>query len=194
MSLVGKPAPQFKGQALIGKEFKEISLDDFKGKWTVLFFYPLDFTFVCPTEITAFSDRIGDFKELGAQVIGCSVDSHFSHLAWSNTPRNRGGLGDIEYPLLSDLNKTVGTEYGVLIEEQGITLRGLFIIDPEGKVAYEVVHDLGIGRNIDETLRVLKAIQTTRETGEVCPCNWTPGAETMNPDPEMSQTYFKKNA
>ena len=193
MTLVGKEAPDFKAQALVGKEFQEISLGDYKGKWLVLFFYPLDFTFVCPTEITAFSDRIGDFKELGAHVLGCSVDSHYSHLAWANTPRNQGGLGEIDYPLLADLNKQIGRDYGVLIEEAGIALRGLFIIDPEGKVAYEVVHDLGIGRNVDETLRVLGAIQTTRKTGEVCPANWNQGKETMSPDPSGSQKWFKNN-
>ena len=193
MSLVSRPAPDFRGQALVGKEFKEISLSDYRGKWLVLFFYPLDFTFVCPTEITALSDRVGEFRQLGAEVVGCSVDSHYSHLAWSNTPRKQGGLGEIDYPLLSDINKRVGTDYGVLLEEAGVTLPRLFIIDPEGLVAYEVVHDLGIGRNVDETLRVLRAIQTTRETGQVCPMNWEPGKETMNPDPQGSQDWFVKN-
>lgn len=190
MTLVAKPAPEFKAEALVGKEFQEVSLQDYRGKWLVLFFYPLDFTFVCPTEITAFSDRIGDFKELGTQVVACSVDSKYTHLAWADTPRNQGGLGEISYPLLADLTKDIGRDYGVLLEEAGVTLRGLFIIDPEGNVAYEVVHDLGIGRNVDETLRVLKALQTLRETGEVCPANWTPGADTMAPDPTGSQKWF----
>ena len=192
MSLVGKAAPHFKAEAVINKDFTEISLHDFKGKWTVLFFYPLDFTFVCPTEITAFSDSVQQFRELGAEVLGVSVDSKFSHLAWINTPRNQGGLGEIDFPLVADIKKTIGRDYGVLLDE-GVTLRGLFIIDPEGKVAYEVVHDLGIGRNVDEVRRVLTAIQTTRETGEVCPINWTPGDETMKPDPKGSLDWFKSH-
>ncbi len=191
MSLVAKPAPFFKAQALVGKEFKEISLDDYKGKWLVLFFYPLDFTFVCPTEIIAFSDRIAEFKELGAEVLGCSVDSHYVHLAWANTPRKEGGIGEVAYPLLADLTKKISQEYGVLLEEAGVALRGLFIIDPDGNVAYEVVHDLGIGRNVDETLRVLKAIQTMKKTGEVCPANWNPGEDTMSPDPNKAKEWFQ---
>ncbi len=190
MSLVAKPAPPFKAQALVGKEFKEISLDDYRGKWLVLFFYPLDFTFVCPTEIIAFSDRIAEFKELGAEILGCSVDSQYVHLAWANTPRKEGGIGETAYPLLADLTKQISRDYGVLLEEAGVALRGLFIIDPEGTVAYEVVHDLGIGRNVDETLRVLKAIQTMKKTGEVCPANWTPGEDTMTPDPEKAKKWF----
>ena len=193
MSLVAKQAPKFKADAVVGTQFKEISLDDYKGKWVVLFFYPLDFTFVCPTEIVAFSDRRAEFTAAKAEILGCSVDSKFSHLAWINTPRNQGGLGKLTYPLVADLTKQIGRDYGVLLED-GVTLRGLFIIDPEGKVAFEVVHDLGIGRNVDEVLRVLKAIQTTRETGEVCPANWQPGDDTMKPDPEGSQKWFGVHA
>ncbi len=190
MSLVQKKAPEFTTDAVIGGEFKQVKLADYKGKWVVLFFYPLDFTFVCPTEITAFSDRISDFKKLNAEVLGCSVDSKFSHLAWINTPRTQGGLGKIEYPLLADLNKQIASDYGVLLGA-GIALRGLFIVDPDGNVAYEVVHDLGIGRNVDETLRVLEAIQTVKKTGEVCPANWHKGAKTMKPDPQKSKEYFE---
>jgi len=186
-------APDFKGDAVVNKQFKEISLADFKGKWLVLFFYPLDFTFVCPTEITAFSDRIGDFKKLGAEVVGSSVDSKFSHLAWINTPRKHGGLGDIQYPLLADITKKVGADYDVLLPG-GITLRGLFIIDPKGNIRFKLVHDLGIGRNVDEVLRVLAAIQETDKTGEVCPADWKPGAATMKPDPTGSQEFFNKIA
>ena len=193
MSLVAKQAPKFKADAVVGTQFKEICLDDYKGKWVVLFFYPLDFTFVCPTEIVAFSDRRAEFTAAKAEILGCSVDSKFSHLAWINTPRNQGGLGKLTYPLVADLTKQIGRDYGVLLED-GVTLRGLFIIDPEGKVAFEVVHDLGIGRNVDEVLRVLKAIQTTRETGEVCPANWQPGDDTMKPDPEGSQKWFGVHA
>ena len=192
MSLVTKKAPEFTADAVVGHDFKEISLADYKGKWVVLFFYPLDFTFVCPTEITALSDAYGKFREKGAEVLGCSVDSKFSHLAWVDMPRKKGGLGEIAYPLLADIKKDIARDYGVLLDE-GIALRGLFIIDPEGNVAYEVVHDLGIGRNVDEVRRVLTAIQTTRETGEVCPINWTPGDETMKPDPKGSLDWFKSH-
>ncbi len=189
MSLVQKVAPDFTTDAVVGGEFKQIKLADYKGKWVVLYFYPLDFTFVCPTEITAFSDRIADFKKLNAEVLACSVDSKFSHLAWINTPRNQGGLGKLENPLLADLNKQIASDYGVLLPA-GIALRGLFIINPEGKVAYEVVHDLGIGRNVEEVLRVLEAIQTVQKTGEVCPANWSKGGKTMKPDTVKSKEYF----
>lgn len=189
MSLVQKVAPDFTTDAVVGGEFKQIKLSDYKGKWVVLYFYPLDFTFVCPTEITAFSDRIADFKKLNAEVLACSVDSKFSHLAWINTPRNQGGLGKLENPLLADLNKKIAADYGVLLDA-GIALRGLFIINPEGKVAYEVVHDLGIGRNVEEVLRVLEAIQTVQKTGEVCPANWSKGGKTMKPDTVKSKEYF----
>ncbi|HEB73476.1 MAG TPA: peroxiredoxin [Nitrospirae bacterium] len=189
---VQSQAPDFKGDAVVGKQFKEISLADYKGKWLVLFFYPLDFTFVCPTEITAFSDVIDKFKKLDAEVVGCSVDSKFSHLAWVETPRNKGGLGDINYPLLADITKEVGRDYDVLLEA-GVTLRGLYIIGPDGIIKYKLVHDLGIGRNPAEVLRVLAAIQTTEKTGEVCPTGWEPGGDTMKPDPEGSQEYFGKH-
>ncbi len=190
MSLVQKKAPEFAADAVVGGDFKQIKLADYKGKWVVLFFYPLDFTFVCPTEITAFSDQIQDFKKLNAEVLGCSVDSKFSHLAWVNTPRKEGGLGKIEYPLLADLSKKIASDYGVLLDA-GIALRGLFIISPEGNISYEVVHDLGIGRNVNEVLRVLEAIQTVQKTGEVCPANWNKGGKTMKPDPQKSKEYFQ---
>ena len=193
MTLVQKPAPEFAAEAVLGQEFKNINLSDYKGKWLVLFFYPLDFTFVCPTEITAFSDRIEDFKAIGAEVVGCSVDSKFSHLAWINTPREKGGLGDIKYPLLADLNKKIAADYGVLLPG-GVALRGLFVINPEGNVAYQVVHDLNVGRSVDETLRVIKAFQKSAETGDVCPANWTDSKDTMTPGPKESQAYFEKNA
>ncbi len=193
MSLVTREAPKFATDAVVGHEFKEISLDDYKGKWVVLFFYPLDFTFVCPTEITAFSDHYDKFAAAGAEILGCSVDSKFSHLAWVNLPRNQGGLGKINFPLLADLTKDISRDYGVLLDA-GIALRGLYIIDPEGNVAFEVVHDLGIGRNVEEVLRVLKAIQKTRETGEVCPANWHEGDDTMKGDPDGSREWFGAHA
>lgn len=193
MSLVQKKAPDFKAQAVMADgSFKEIKLSDYKGKWVVLYFYPLDFTFVCPTEIIAFSDKMGDFKAIGAEVIGVSVDSHFTHLAWRNVPRAEGGLGKLEYPLVADLNKSIARDYGVLIEDAGIALRGLFIIDPEGVVRAATIHDLPVGRSVDETLRVIKAFQFVAKHGEVCPANWSEGKPTMKADPKGSKEYFSK--
>ena len=192
-SLVQKQAPTFVADAVKGTDFVSVNLESYKGKWVVLFFYPLDFTFVCPTEITAFNDHVEEFRKLDTEIIGASVDSKFSHLAWANLPRKEGGLGPINFPIVADLTKKISEDYGVLIEGAGIALRGLFIIDPDGKVAYQVVHDLGIGRNVQETLRVLQAIQYTREHGEVCPANWTPGADSMKGDPKGSQEWFKKH-
>lgn len=194
-AIIGKPAPAFKGQAIVDGEIKEISLDDYKGKYLVFFFYPLDFTFVCPTEITAFSDRIKEFEAIGCNVVGCSVDSHFTHLAWVNTPRAKGGLGGCNYPLLADLTKQVARDYEVLIEEggdAGVALRGLFIIAPDGTLRQKTVNDLPVGRSVDETLRLVKAFQFTDEHGEVCPAGWTPGAATMKADPKGSLDYFAK--
>jgi alkyl hydroperoxide reductase subunit AhpC len=166
--LVGKAAPDFKFNAITGdgKEFVEIKLDDYKGKWLVLFFYPLDFTFVCPTEITGYSKQIQKFTQLGAEVLGVSVDSEHSHKAWIN-----GDLGPLNFPLGSDMTKKVSSDYGILIEEAGIALRGLFIINPEGVLQHSVVHDLNVGRSVDETLRVLQALQT----GGLCPMDWEDG-------------------
>ncbi|MCH4886808.1 peroxiredoxin [Acidaminobacter sp. JC074] len=170
--LVGKQAPDFKFNAATGdgKEFVEIKLEDYKGKWLVLFFYPLDFTFVCPTEITGYSKQIEKFKSLGAEVLGVSVDSEHSHKAWINS-----SLGQINFPLGSDMTKKVSDDYGVLIEEEGIALRGLFIINPEGVLQYSVVHDLNVGRSVDETLRVLQALQT----GGLCPMDWEVGEDLL---------------
>lgn len=188
-SLVQKSAPHFKAEALVGEEFKTVSLSDYKGKWVCLFFYPLDFTFVCPTEITAFDDAYKSFKEAGCEVIGSSVDSQYTHLAWARTPRKEGGIGKLQFPLLADLDKSIGRSYGVLLPG-GMTLRGLFLINPEGTIQYQLIHDLGIGRNVEEVVRVLKALQENAKTGEVCPANWTPGKKTMKPDPNRSKEYF----
>lgn len=159
----------------------------------VLFFYPLDFTFVCPTEIIAFSDRIKEFKDLNCEVVGVSVDSHFSHLAWTNLPRKQGGIGKIEYPLLADLTKKISSDYGVLLDE-GISLRGLFIIDPNQVVRQITINDLPVGRSVDETLRLIKAFQFTEKHGQVCPANWDENKNnaTIKPDPKGSQEYFSK--
>ncbi|XP_023339418.1 peroxiredoxin [Eurytemora carolleeae] len=189
---VQKPAPAFSAQAVVQGQFKELSLADYKGKYVVVYFYPLDFTFVCPTEIIAFSDRIKEFSDIDCEVIGISTDSHFSHLAWINTPRKQGGLGGLNYPLVSDFNKTISRDYGVLIEEAGIALRGLFIIDPQGVVRQMSINDLPVGRSVDETLRLIKAFQFVEKHGEVCPANWTPDAPTIKPDPKGSLEYFDK--
>ncbi|MCS6927843.1 MAG: peroxiredoxin, partial [Candidatus Binatia bacterium] len=159
MIAVGKKAPDFKATALVGKEFKEISLSDYKGKYVVLFFYPLDFTFVCPTEIIAFSDRLAEFEKLNTQVLGCSVDSKYTHLAWTEVPRDKGGIGEIKYPLIADITKDIARSYGVLIEEAGISLRGVFIIDDKGILKSMTVNNNNVGRNIDEVLRVVEADQ-----------------------------------
>jgi peroxiredoxin 3 len=190
---VQHPAPDFKGNAVVDGNFKNISLADFKGKYLVLFFYPLDFTFVCPTEIIAFSDRIQDFQAINTAVVGVSTDSHFSHLAWINTPRKEGGLGGLKYPLLSDFNKTVARDYGVLVENAGVALRGLFIIDPNGVVRQITINDLPVGRSVDETLRLVKAFQFVEKHGEVCPANWEPNSPTIKPDPKGSKEYFSKS-
>lgn len=170
---VGQPAPDFTMPSTINMEKldKDVSLSDYKGKWLVFFFYPLDFTFVCPTEILALSDRLDEFNEIGAEVLGCSTDSVFSHRAWVNTPRNQNGIEGLKYPLASDILKEVAEKYGVLIPEKGIALRGLFIIDPDGILRYSVINDLNIGRSVDETLRVLQALQA----GGLCPSDWKPG-------------------
>jgi len=189
---VQKPAPAFKAQAVVGGQFKEVSLEDYKGKYLVVYFYPLDFTFVCPTEIIAFSDRIQEFQDINCEVVGVSTDSHFSHLAWINQPRKQGGLGGLNYPLVSDFNKNISRDFGVLIEEAGIALRGLFIIDPEGVVRQMSINDLPVGRSVDETLRLIKAFQFVEKHGEVCPANWQPDAPTIKPTPTDSLEYFDK--
>jgi len=189
--IVGLAAPDFTATAVVDQEFKEISLAQYRGKYVVLFFYPLDFTFVCPTEITAFSDRYADFSSRNTEVLGVSVDSQFSHLAWVQTDRKNGGLGDIAYPLVADLNKTIARDYQVLDEDAGIALRGLFIIDPDGVVMHSTINNLPVGRSVDETLRVLQAFQYVQShPDEVCPANWTPGEKTMNPDPVKSKDFF----
>ena len=190
---VGQKAPDFKATAALGNdEFKELSFSDYKGKWLVLFFYPLDFTFVCPTEINAFSDEIEQFKKLGTEVLGVSIDSQFSHNSWMKMPRKEGGIAGLKYPLLADVNKTIAQDYGVLMPGAGIALRGLFVIDPEGILQYQTVNFLNFGRSTEETLRVIQAIQTVKQTGEVCPANWKPGAATMKADPVKSKEYFSK--
>ncbi|CAB3390288.1 biofilm-specific peroxidase; 2-cys peroxiredoxin [Kyrpidia spormannii] len=173
MSLIEKPAPDFNMETALGngRDFGKVALSDYRGRWLVFFFYPLDFTFVCPTEITALNDAHEQFAALDTQVLGASIDSKYSHAAWINTPREHGGLGPLHFPLASDITKQVSRNYGVLIEEEGVALRGLFIIDPEGIVKYQVVHHNNVGRSVEETLRVLQALQS----GGLCAANWNPG-------------------
>jgi alkyl hydroperoxide reductase subunit AhpC len=187
---VGQKAPNFTAEAVFNYEFVNISLEDYKGKYVVLFFYPLDFTFVCPTEIIAFSEMVDKFEKVGAKILGVSVDSKFSHLAWINTPRKQGGLGEIKFPLISDITKGISRKYQVLLEE-GVTLRGVFIIDPEGVLKVQIVHNNNIGRNIEEILRLVKADKYVSEhPGEVCPVNWTEQKSTMKADVKGSKEYF----
>lgn len=171
--LVGKKAPDFTLETANGngKDFGKVTLGDYKGRWLILFFYPLDFTFVCPTEILALSEAAGEFKKANTEILGVSIDSIHSHRAWINTPRSQNGLGELNFPLGSDITKSVAREYGVLIEEEGVALRGLFIIDPDGELKYEVVNHNDVGRSVEETVRVLQALQS----GGLCPMNWKPG-------------------
>ena len=192
-ALVQKQAPDFAATAVVNEEFKPLKLADYRGKYVILFFYPLDFTFVCPTEIVAFSDRIKEFHDRGAEVIGCSTDSQFSHLAWIQTPRAKGGLGGLAYPLVADLTKKVSADYGVLLEG-GIALRGTFLIDQKGIVRAVTIHDLPLGRSVDEALRVLDALQHHEKFGEVCPADWKRGAATIKPGVKESKAYFESAA
>lgn len=188
--LVTQKAPDFKAQAVMPDgSFKDISLSDYQGKYVLLFFWPLDFTFVCPTEIIAFSDACAKFEELGVQILGVSIDSQFTHLAWTNTARNAGGIGKTAYPLVSDLSKQISRDYDVLLDS-GIALRGLFLIDGEGVVRHQVVNDLPLGRSVDEALRMVKALQYFEKNGEVCPANWQEGSATIKPDVEKSKEFF----
>jgi len=191
-TLVQQPAPDFKATAVVNGQFKEISLSHYKGKnYVVLYFYPLDFTFVCPTEIIAFNDKIKEFEKRNTVLLGVSVDSHYTHLAWINTPRKAGGLGGLDYPLVSDLTKQIATSYGVLTANGAVALRGLFIIDQQGIVRHALVNDLPLGRNVDEAIRILDALQFFEKNGEVCPANWHPGDKTMKADPKGALKYFE---
>jgi len=181
-ALISKPAPYWEGTAVVNGEFK----------YLVFFFYPLDFTFVCPTEIIAFSDRANEFRAINTEVVGVSVDSQFTHLAWIKTPRKDGGLGPLNIPLLSDLTHKISRDYGVFLEDAGHTLRGLFIIDGKGTLRQITMNDLPVGRSVDETLRLVQAFQYTDQHGEVCPAGWKPGADTIIPDPNDKLKYFNK--
>jgi peroxiredoxin 2/4 len=194
-TLVTREAPDFTANAVMpDNSFKEdFSLSQYKGKYVLLFFYPLDFTFVCPSEIIAFDKALDKFKAKNVEVVGVSVDSHFTHLAWKNTAVENGGIGNVQYPLVADLDKKISEDYGVLLGA-GIALRGLFLIDKDGIVRHELVNDLGLGRSVDEALRLIDALQFTEEHGEVCPANWKSGEEAMKPSAEGVADYLAKHA
>ena len=192
--LVTEQAPDFKAQAVMpDNSFKEVALSEYRGKYVVLFFYPLDFTFVCPSEILAFDRKVEEFKARDCEILGVSVDSHYSHFAWRNTPVKEGGIGQIKFPLIADLNKKISLDYGVLFNGE-VALRGLFLIDKEGIVRHQVVNDLPLGRSVDEALRMVDALQFHEKYGEVCPANWKPGEEGMTPTAEGVATYLAKHA
>jgi peroxiredoxin 2/4 len=190
--LVGKKAPEFSVKAVIKRQIEnQYSLSSLKGKYVVLFFYPLDFTFVCPTELHAFQESLKDFEKRGAQIVGCSVDSCFSHIAWLKTPRTKGGIEGVEYPILSDINKQVAQSYGVLKEDEGVAYRGLFLIDKLGIVRHQIVNDLPLGRSVEEALRMIDALTNFEKHGEVCPANWQPGKKAMQATQDGLLAYFK---
>ena len=192
--LVGKPAPDFTAQAVFGNnEIKEFKLSGLKGKYVVLFFYPLDFTFVCPSELIAFHHRLDDFKARGVEVVSCSIDSHFTHLAWKNTPIEKGGIGQVGYPMVADITHAIAQAYDVE-SAGGVAFRGSFLIDKAGVVRHQVVNDLPLGRNIDEMLRMVDALQFTEEHGEVCPAGWQKGKKGMTASPEGVAKYLAENA
>ena len=192
---VTKQAPDFTAVAVMGDNtFNEnFSLSDYRGKYVILFFYPLDFTFVCPSEIIAFDKAIDKFREKNCEVIGVSIDSQFTHWAWKNTPVNEGGIGNIRYPLVADLDKKISRQYGVLLPE-GIALRGTFLIDKDGIIRHAVLNDLPLGRSVDEALRMVDALQFHEQYGDVCPANWKEGEEGMKPTAEGVADYLSKHS
>ncbi len=194
VTLVTQEAPDFTAEAVMpDNTFGEITLSTYRGKYVVLFFYPLDFTFVCPSEILAFNKRLSEFKAKNCEVIGVSVDSKFTHLAWKNTPVEDGGIGTIQYPLVQDLNKAIAKSYGILFNES-VALRGLFLVDPHGKIRHAIINDLPFGRNVAEALRMVDAVQFFEAHGEVCPANWQEGEEGMKPTAEGVASYLAKHA
>jgi peroxiredoxin 2/4 len=193
-NLVTKEAPAFTAQAVMpDNSFAEITLSAYRGKYVVLFFYPLDFTFVCPSEILAFNSKLDEFNAKNCELLAVSVDSQYTHLAWKNTPVNEGGIGQVRFPMIADLDKRISHDYGILLPA-GISLRGLFLLDREGVVRHAVVNDLPLGRNVDEALRMVDALQFCEQYGEVCPANWRPGQEGMKPTPEGVAEYLSKHA
>lgn len=192
VATIQKPAPSFKKTAVVDGVFEEISLEQYKGKWVLLAFIPLAFTFVCPTEIIAYSEAIKKFQDKDTEVLFASTDSEYSLLAWTNVARKDGGLGPINIPLLADTNHTLSRDYGVLLEEEGVALRGIFLIDPKGTLRQITINDLPVGRSVEESLRLVEAFQFTEKYGEVCPANWQPGSETIKPGVDTAKEYFGK--
>ncbi|MGD2169209.1 MAG: peroxiredoxin [Chlamydiota bacterium] len=191
MTLVGKKAPNFNAKAVKnGKIVEDFSLDSLKGKYVVFFFYPLDFTFVCPTELHAFQEKLQEFEAREAELVACSIDSWYSHFAWLTTPRSKGGIQGVSYPIVSDIHKSISKDYEVLKEEDGVSYRGLFLIDKEGVVRHQLINDLPLGRSVDEALRTLDALIYHEENGEVCPANWEKGKKAMAPTQEGLENYF----
>jgi len=191
-TLVTQQAPDFTAQAVMpNNTFADLTLSSTRGKYVVLFFYPLDFTFVCPSEILAFDRKLAEFKKRNCEVIGVSVDSQYTHLAWKSTPLREGGLGEVQFPLVSDLKKDIARAYGVLLDE-AVALRGLFLIDKDGIVRHELVNDLPLGRSVDEALRLLDALQFFETYGDVCPADWHPGEEAIKPTHEGISEYLAK--
>ncbi|XP_058293703.1 peroxiredoxin-2-like [Hylobates moloch] len=189
---MGKPGPNFKATAMVNGAFKEMKLSDCKGKYVVLFFYPLDFTFVCPMEIIVFSSHAEDFRKLGCEVLGILVDSQFTHLAWINIPRKEGGLGPLNIPLLANVTRRLSEDYGVLKTDECIAYCGFFIIDGKGVLRQITVNDLPVGRSLDEALQLVQTIQYTDEHREVCPAGWKLGSDTIKPNVDDSKEYFSK--
>jgi len=196
MGLVGKELIDFSEKAVVnGTTIQDnFTLSQFKGKYVVLFFYPLDFTFVCPTELHAFQAKLAEFEAKGAQLVACSVDSWFSHQAWLNTPKAKGGIQGITYPIVADFKKEISKAYGVLNDSLGAAYRGLFIADKAGVIRHELVNDLPLGRNVDEALRIIDAIEFHETHGEVCPANWNKGDEAMSADQDGLNKYFNESA
>lgn len=189
--LIGNKAPKFKAKAVVSGEItSNFSLENFQGKYVVFFFYPLDFTYVCPTELHAFQDRYQEFQERNAEIVACSVDSCYTHLAWLHTPKSKGGIEGVSYPLVSDLTRSIAEDYGVLIPEEGIAMRGLYILDKENVIRHQVVNDLPLGRSVDEVLRTLDALISFDLHGEVCPANWQVGKKRMKPTKAGLEEYF----
>lgn len=191
MVLVGKKAPAIQAEAVTRSQISTFNLSDYLGQYVVLFFYPLDFTFVCPTELHAFQEQLASFEQRNVQVVGCSIDSCFSHAAWLRSPKSEGGIKGITYPLISDIHKSIARDYDVLKEDEGIAFRGLFLIDRTGVIRHQLVNDLPLGRSVDEVLRLVDALIFHEMHGEVCPANWTTGSKSMKPTEEGLAAFFK---
>jgi alkyl hydroperoxide reductase subunit AhpC len=193
MTLIGTTAPDFTAKAVVGEDIVDYTLSSNwkSGKYTLLFFYPKDFTFVCPTEIVAFSDRVQEFKDRNVEVVACSTDQEFSHLAWNKMARNEGGLGNVNYPIVADTTKSIATNFDVLAPG-GVAFRGLFLIDATGTIRHMLVNDMPLGRSVDEALRMVDALQFNEANGEVCPANWTKGGLTIKANPKDAKAYFEQ--